>query len=110
MNKGQIKLAENAYLFDPPINYEWEVELEQKGVIAYILLENGIQIRYFLGDFLRSDSDTDETYIQKLLEFDFAHAFGHVCEDSNYTHLHWAIYGNFKDRYQGEINREENYV
>lgn len=109
MNKGQIKLAENAHLFDPPIKYEWDVYVEDGQKIAYVTLDNNMDIRYHIGWFLRNKNDSDETHIQKLLEFDFVHAFGHACEDPNYTHLHWAIYGNFKERYRGEINREENY-
>jgi hypothetical protein len=35
--------------------------------------------------------------IQKI-NYDLAHAFHHIKFDSNYSHTHWALYGNLKNR------------
>ena len=32
------------------------------------------------------------------IKFDLMHAFFHYNGDPNYTHTHWALYGNLKDR------------
>ena len=39
--------------------------------------------------------------------FDLFHAFCHCSFDPNYTYLHWALYGNLKDRVTiNEKNKE----
>ena len=38
-------------------------------------------------------------------EFNIGHAFFHACEDTNYTQLHWALYGNLKPLVE-EIDEE----
>jgi hypothetical protein len=36
--------------------------------------------------------------IMATIKFDLMHAFFHYQGDPNYTHLHWALYGNLEDR------------
>lgn len=50
----------------------------------------------------RYDNITTETQpeeiIRAFVKYDLFHAFFHYNQDPNYTHLHWALYGNLKDR------------
>ena len=36
--------------------------------------------------------------VKAFVQYDLFHAFCHTSMDPNYSHLHWAIYGNLKDR------------
>jgi hypothetical protein len=41
---------------------------------------------------------SDEDIVRRQVEFDLAHTFDHPNYDPNYSHTHWALYGNLKDR------------
>jgi hypothetical protein len=113
----KLELAENAYLFEPPIEYEVDYYVcknpdnpDLSYHAADVELENGMVITYDLDNpWPMIKSNNKEEIVRVCLEFDFAHAFGHICEDPNYSYKHWAICGWFKDRYQGEINEDINY-
>ena len=113
----KLALAENAYLFDPPIEYDWDMGVkynydnpELTETFANVILENGMEVKYSLTNpFPPIKSNSAQEIVDRGLQFDFAHAFGHLRKDPNYSYLHWAICGWFKDRYKGEINQEENY-
>ena len=47
--------------------------------------------------YVHSDS-TIENKIKAVVKFDLFHAFFHYQGDPNYSHLHWALYGNLKNR------------
>lgn len=44
------------------------------------------------------EDSTDEEIIKAWVTFDLEHAFCHIKEDPNYSHTHWALYGNLKNR------------
>ena len=39
-----------------------------------------------------------EDKVKRMAQYDLSHAFFHYKDDPNYTHYHWALYGNYKDR------------
>jgi hypothetical protein len=45
-----------------------------------------------------------------VVKFDLMHAFHHVNCDPNYTHRHWALYGNLKNNVNAfDFEDEEKY-
>ena len=67
--------------------------------LLFAVTDYGMDICFDRFDnFLVEEGDTDEDIIIKVLTFDLFHAFCHPCEDPNYSHYHWALYGNLKDR------------
>ena len=66
---------------------------------VYLTLDFGMPTCVTTVDnFLAENGDSEEDIILKTLQFDLVHAFCHPVEDPNYTHYHWALYGNLKNR------------
>jgi len=57
-------------------------------------------MRDFLDEdwFMLKDYKSTKDKVIRMCQFDIAHAFGHIEEDPNYTHKHWALKGWLKDR------------
>jgi hypothetical protein len=99
-----IKDAEG-HKFDPPIKVEYD--FEHQIASFYVDRYLSIDIKYTWNNFgLTKGILSPALQFKRLVEFDLAHAFGHVQEDPNYTELHWALYGNLKQYYKGY---EEHY-
>jgi len=94
--------------FNPPLTVEWSVyEEEGNGKVAHVYYDFGLHDTFsvepdknclLLGYYgLRAVSPVQEM-VEKNVIFDLFHAFTHCDMDPNYTHLHWALYGNLKDK------------
>lgn len=84
-----------------PIIVRWFRWLENDENMATIEFDFGMSYdisldKNFFKIFLKETSPLE--IIKKTIIFDVMHSFFHCNQDPNYTHLHWAIYGNLKDR------------
>ena len=72
--------------------------------VAHIEFDFGLQTQIHLlpqNNFILSHMHKDATDEERMaydVTFDLFHAFHHTNVDPNYTHYHWALYGNLKDR------------
>ena len=96
-----------AYLvFDPPLRVEWSIWKEKDASIAYVDYDFGLEFKINLDAQRKSawgyngvnKESTNEEIVTSIIRFDLFHAFTHYQGDPNYSHLHWALYGNLKDR------------
>ena len=106
----EIELAEGVVKFKEPVVVGWFgrysddvgswVEYEYDfGMTCKFSFETS----FFLG--IKPEM-SDEEVIRRLVEFDLAHAFDHPQEDPNYNYLHWALYGNLKNRFDKVLEPE----
>lgn len=102
-NKISISVAENSVQFKEPVVVEYWPRQKEDGLwTIHYDYDFGMADKFVFSEDVSwnniSSHDTDEEIIRKTVEFDLAHAFDHPCEDPNYTHTHWALYGNLKNR------------
>lgn len=104
----QITEGWDVLQFDPPLRVDWAVYKEDRGTTtrAYIIYDFGMEqtccplaligAGWSYGG-INKDSSIEEV-IKSVIRYDLFHAFTHYCGDPNYTYLHWALYGNLKNR------------
>ncbi len=93
-------------VFDPPQLISYTVWKENGALIAYISFAFGMEYSINLDNQRKSswhysginEKSTNEEIINSILKYDLFHAFTHYQGDPNYSHLHWAIYGNLKNQ------------
>jgi len=93
------------HLFEPPIKVDYYPE--EKELSIFIDDVDTIDLKYELENFMTKNLPTTEEKLRRMVEFDLAHAFGHLPMDPNYEVFHWALFGNLKCYYKGE--NENNY-
>ncbi len=96
--------------FDPPLRVDWSVFRDSSHpagdiTTAYVTFDFGMTYE-ILPIFTKNNGwgyngvnkdSTIEEVIVSVIRYDLFHAFTHYQGDPNYTHLHWALYGNLKD-------------
>lgn len=107
----QLNESDIVLYFDPPLKVSWSI-YENKShplgpvTIAYIIFDFGLE--YEINPVSTKNNgwgyqginpnSTNDMVIKSVIIYDLFHAFTHFQGDPNYTHLHWALYGNLKDR------------
>jgi hypothetical protein len=107
----QIYEGGDSLRFDPPLRVDWSVYCDKSHpagdvTTAYITFDFGLEYQInpistknsgwgYHG--INEDSSIEEVTVS-VIRYDLFHAFCHYQGDPNYTHLHWALYGNLKDR------------
>lgn len=91
------------------LNIEEEEADGVKSRSAYVIFDFGMSSIIQLDSrknciFMGRDDLSDNDKMFEDVKFDLFHAFFHYVDDPNYTHYHWALYGNLKDRV--EIDEE----
>lgn len=106
-------------IFDPPLMIDFSIwpKLDVNGnenyeqnisMLAFATFDFGMEIESSVSpennsltkvgyEGLTPESSTHDILFKSLL-FDLIHAFFHYPKDPNYTHYHWALYGNLKER------------
>ncbi len=93
--------------FNPPMRVDFSVWEEPGAKIDYVTYDFGMDFKINLDAQRRSwwsygldwkKDPSNEEIINAIVRFDLFHAFTHYQGDPNYSHLHWALYGNLKDR------------
>ena len=96
--------------FFPPLRVVWDTYVDHHPAgdttTAYIEMDFGMEYKIkpvatknggWHYDEINKDS-TNEEVIKTIIKFDLFHAFCHTSLDPNYGIIHWALYGNLKDR------------
>lgn len=103
----QIKEGSDRWLkFNPHLRVDWSVWREKDEQIAYVTYDFGLDFKINLDAQRKSwwgygclnKESTNAEIVDAIIRFDLFHAFFHYQGDPNYSHLHWALYGNLKDR------------
>jgi hypothetical protein len=94
-------------MFNPPLKVKWSCWLnEHTGRHVYINYDFGLTDRFdpykSIGsgwhyNEIQMDTPLPEI-VKAFVQYDLFHAFCHTSCDPNYSHLHWALFGNLKDR------------
>jgi hypothetical protein len=106
---SKIEEGGESILFDPPLLVEYETIVDNgKVFIVYDFGMTGfVNIGERLFFFNKDDKLSLKEKVEQIVSFDLFHAFCHCSFDPNYTYLHWALYGNLKDRVTiNEKNKE----
>jgi hypothetical protein len=75
------------------------------GMTVKIPIEKEKNYHYnYTGD--NPESDPFKTAFSSI-KFDLMHAFNHYNGDPNYTEVHWALFGNLKDRVKAYFPEDE---
>jgi len=91
-------------LFNPPLIVDGYMEVD--GEIAYYDYDFGMSDKvcvnrqdnfYYSSDNPDSESDAIKT-ILNTIKYDLQHAFNHIDMDPNYSHTHWALRAELRDR------------
>lgn len=105
MKKNIIKIPRTIKEDDDEIVFKEGMELSLEVVwknFASIFLETDfgmrIQISRIDNMLITNKRTSVNDIVLKTIIFDLFHAFYHPEIDPNYTHYHWALYGNLKDR------------
>jgi hypothetical protein len=111
-------------IFKTPLKIS--VSVLKDGDTAYVSYDFGmdqripvVKERNFLHNYTGDNPECDPIKtVFSTVKFDLMHAFHHYQGDPNYSHTHWALYGNLKDRvttfdtydifteYEKELERE----
>jgi hypothetical protein len=92
-----------------PLSFECHyidgITLEDPTKVAHITFDFGMGTEIHLlpqNNFILTHAEaeglSDEEKMAFDVIFDLFHAFHHTNVDPNYSHYHWALYGNLKDR------------
>lgn len=79
---------------------------EEEAPMALAIYDFGMEqripldkVRNFVFDYAGNNAENDPLKtVFSTVKFDLMHAFFHYNGDPNYGYLHWALYGNLKDR------------
>jgi len=106
--------------FNPPLEVEWSAYNDSRNdlnmLMVYVDYDFGLTDKFspyssmFHGwhyNGTTNDTPLDEV-VKSFIQYDLMHAFFHCSDDPNYTHLHWALYGNLKDQ-TTIIDPDDNY-
>lgn len=111
----QVTVAEKRFFFEPITVTYWPRDFSDEfpGMLRiFYTYDFGMEDLYcFYPDQHNTcqvtEDMSDEEIVRKVVEFDLAHAFGHIPEDPNYTHTHWALFGNLQNRFIKEVEDED---
>ena len=96
--------------FSPPLVIDWCVykQIDARGDIttAYVNYDFGLTDKFkpyasISGGWGYKEITKDtplSDIIRAFIEYDLFHAFYHYSGDPNYSHLHWALFGNLKEQ------------
>lgn len=96
--------------FNPELKIDYYIyqRVNQKGTrrVAIVCFDFGMENSYamdvernwLLQGYLNVNKEDLEDCVRVNCIFDLFHAFTHYQQDPNYSHVHWALYGNLKDR------------
>jgi hypothetical protein len=98
-----ISEGEDCIFFIKPLLVEYFVDVEDGKKNATVTFDFGMEQTIPLDSdrnmILKDNEDkSDGEKVAIDISFDLFHAFFHCSEDPNYSHYHWALYGNLKDR------------
>lgn len=93
-------------IFNPPLEIEWRAWSKDGVVTVYVDYDFGLTDKFRPYESINKgwyyggiDKDTPlADIVKEFIRYDLFHAFCHTSLDPNYGHLHWALYGNLKDR------------
>jgi hypothetical protein len=106
---------------DKPLKIEWTAYKNEHPLgpttTVYVDYDNGMTDEFKPYSSIHSGwgyggvtKDTPlEDIIKSFVKYDLFHAFFHISDDPNYSHLHWALYGNYKDRVDATEDESEYY-
>ena len=111
--------------FDPPLKITWSCyretkpmedgEWSMKRTIVFVDYDFGMPDKFCPYDSIRNGWGYNgisletpmEEIVKSFIKFDLFHAFCHYPLDPNYSHLHWALFGNLKEQTK-VIDNDEN--
>jgi hypothetical protein len=98
-------------VFTPPLKIEWGAWKSNDGddcgnIRVFVDYDFGLTDKFSpyksIGKGWCYNDITKDTplpeIVKAFVQYDLFHAFCHTPIDPNYSHLHWALYGNLKDR------------
>lgn len=80
------------------IKFEPSVVVEFYSPPSLFVLDFGMEIHCGLKDCYLNKGDSLFERAKNTITWELEHAFFHCPKDPNYTAVHWALYGNLKDR------------
>jgi len=92
--------------FHLPLIVEWMASVKDNIVTVYLDYDFGLTYEFrpyesikkgWCYNNIHEQTPLDEI-VKSFIQYDLFHAFCHTSLDPNYSHLHWALYGNLKDR------------
>lgn len=92
--------------FNLPLIVEWMAFIKDNVVTVYVDYDFGMTDKFrpyesIKGGWCYNDINEKtplDEIVKSFVQYDLFHAFCHTPLDPNYSHLHWALYGNLKDR------------